>query len=181
MSWIKELIDYLSKSLSLWVTVQPWEEGVRVRIGKYTKSLTKGIYLRIPLLDSVYIQTTRLRVFSCSPQTLTSKDNNTITITAAIGYSITSIDKLYSKLHHPQSTISNIVKGAISDYISKSDIKECSPESLSNYIEKQIELNDYGIKYEYVKIIGYAVVRTYRLIQDQHWEDNSMDMDEKRI
>jgi len=43
------------------------------------------------------------------------------------------------------------------------------------------ELNktDIGVEFSNVKLIGFAVVKTFRLIQDNGWVDDEMDMDEK--
>ena len=153
----------------------PWESGLRIRLGKHITIMSKGVYFRIPFFDSVYIQTTRLRVVSMPLQTVTTKDGKTLSIISVIGYSISDIKLLYDKLYQPEGTICNIALGEISEFISKNDIDNCSPKNIEEAVSNKLNSDDYGIKYDYVKIIGYAVVKTYRLIQDQHWLPNTLD------
>ena len=50
------------KALQMWVTIAPWEQGLRVRLGRRVKLLGAGVHLRLPVLDVLYIQTVRTRI-----------------------------------------------------------------------------------------------------------------------
>ncbi|TSE05240.1 SPFH domain-containing protein [Aquimarina algiphila] len=179
MNWIKELIDYLTNSFKFWEVISPWESGLRIRLGKHIKKIDSGIHFKIPFIDSIYVQTIRMRVVSLSPQTITTKDNKTLTISAAVGYSIDSVEKLYNTLHQPQVTIVNIIKGEISKYISENVLWDCTQEKINEAISDSLKIDQFGLKYHYVKIMSYAVVRTFRLIQDQEWNDEDITMDKR--
>jgi len=45
---------------------------------------------------------------------------------------------------------------------------------------KALNEKDYGIKFEYFKITNFAIVRTYRLIQDSTYSWEGLKMDEKK-
>lgn len=180
MNYIKETLDYLSKLFQWWVIIQPWEQGIRTRFGKNAIILLKGTHFRIPFFDTIYIQTTRLRVVSMPLQTVTTKDKQTITLCSAIGYSITDIHKLFNSLFHPESTISNMVLSEVSEYVYTHDLSECNPKDIENLVISKLKNEDYGIKYEYIKIVGYAVVKTYRLIQDGHWTPDGLNLDNQK-
>jgi len=100
MGSIKEILDYISKAFTWWIAVQPWEQGLRIRMGKHEKLLKPGLHFRIPVIDKVYVQTDRLRMVNIPVQTLTTKDAKTVTITTAFSYSICDISKLYHTLYH---------------------------------------------------------------------------------
>lgn len=176
MNYIKETLEYLTRFFQWWVIVQPWERAVRTRFGKKAITLTPGTHFRIPFFDIIYIQTIRLRVVSMPLQTVTTKDGQTVTIASAVGYSICDIEKLYNSLFHPESTICNIVLSEISEYVYTHSLQECSPKSIEALIIDKLNSENYGIKYQYIKIVGYAVVKTYRLIQDSHWTPNDLSM-----
>lgn len=178
--WIKDVIEYLSSIFKWWVIVQPWEQGLKVRLGKSIKILEKGIYFRIPYMDSIYVQPIRLRVVQNPLQTLTTKDGKTLSIACVVGYSIVDIMKFYNSLHQPESTISNMTLGGINDYISKRNCSEVDPIVIEEDLVKEFAKLDYGIKFEYVKIIGFANVKTYRLIQDSTWMPDSLSLDIKK-
>lgn len=181
MGQIKEFFEYIFNAIKIWVIVQPWEQGIRVRAGKDTKLLNKGIYFRIPYLDSIYIQEVRLRMISLSIQTLTTKDGKTLTVNSSLGYSIENIEKLYDTLYHPEGTLSDMVMSEVSGYIFDNNLSDINPAKIEKYVLEKMKVEDYGIKFKYFRITNFAAVRTYRLIQDhQSWIDNTVDMTNKR-
>lgn len=150
----------------------PWEQGIRVRFGKRITILNQGVYLKLPLLDSIYVQEKRLRTITLPVQTLTTRDNHTITISSSIGYSIVDISKLFNTLYMPDMTIANIAMGKVSDFICNHTLLECTPETIESDVTLAFSNSDYGLKFERIKLTTFANVRTYRLINDgnQLWE-----------
>lgn len=169
MNWINDLFSYLSKIFQWWIIVLPWERGIRVRLGKRVKVLTEGTYLRFPIIDQVFVQTTRTRFLSMPIQTLTTKDGKTITINASVGYNIEDILKLYNSIYSPETTILSIAMGAISEYVASHDFADCLPDMIEQNTSKMLSGNQYGLGDVTFKITGYAVVRTFRFIQDHSW------------
>lgn len=180
MGQIKDLLEYIFNFVKIWIIVQPWQQGIRVRKGKTIKKLSAGIYFRVPYLDSVYIQETRLRMVQMNIQTLTSKDGKEITINSSLGYSIEDIEKLYETLYHPEGTIVSLAMSAVAEYIFKNISKDMNTQAIEVYVLASLNENYYGLKLEHFKITNFAAVRTYRIIQDnQTWVDCSTDLSKK--
>ena len=169
MGSIRELIDYILNVFKFWITVQPWETAIRTRFGKNQKQVGPGCHFRIPLFDSFYIQCNRLRVVSFPMQTLTSKDLQTVTINGCAGYEILDIVKLYNNMLYPEQTISNIIMSEIADYMYTNNVKEINPALIEANVLTKLDLDKYGISVKYFKLINFAVVKTFRLIQDHSW------------
>jgi regulator of protease activity HflC (stomatin/prohibitin superfamily) len=169
MEYIGKLFDFLQRLIVWWITIMPWEKAVHVRLGKRVKILSAGIHLRIPLIDCVYVQTTRMRVVQLPPQTVTTKDGKIITISMNMGYTIVDILILYQTLYHADQTIGNIIQGVVADEIYKRDLIQCIPKELEIAVQSNIDGVDYGLEFKYINITGFAVVKTYRLIQDGYW------------
>ena len=180
MNQAKELLQYLFNALKIWVIVQPWEQAVRTRFGKNPIILNKGIYFKLPYLDSIYVQETRLRICDTPMLTATTKDLKTITISLSIGYSITDIEKLYGSLYHPETTIRNIAMSEVSSMIFGNKIDDVNPAQVESTTMERLKTLDYGISFEYLKITNFAVFRTYRLIQDTNWGGENLKMDLKK-
>jgi len=181
MIQIKEFFEYIFNVFKIWVIIQPWEKGLRVRLGNKIKRLESGIYFKIPYFDSIYVKEYRLKMLQLPIQTLTSKDNQTITINTCLGYSITDIEKLYNSVCHPEGVLSNIAMSEVSGFISKNNLESVNTENLEKLIIKTLNEQDFGLKLEYFKITNFAVVKTFRLIQDgQSWIENGLDLNEKR-
>ena len=180
MNQIQQFFEYLLNAVKIWIIVQPWQTGIRVRLGKYVTKLEKGLYFRIPYIDSVYVQENRLRVAAMPVQTLTSKDFKVITVNGAIGYIITDVEKLYHTLFHPETTIINLTMSKVADHVFTNKMENISPEQIEKEVLEKLNAHDYGLEFRYFKITNFAVVKTFRLIQDQSWVSEGLAMNEKR-
>lgn len=169
MESIKGLIEYLLNVIKFWITIQPWELAIRVRLGNKQKILKPGCHFRIPFFDSVYIQCVRLRVISLPMQTLTSRDIKNVTLNGCIGYEIKDVGLLYNTMLYPEQTISNIIMGKIADYVFQRNMNDCLPSEIEAIVLKDLDLSKHGLSVEYFKMTSFAVVKTYRLIQDHSW------------
>jgi len=78
MNQVQQFFEYIFNAVKIFIIVQPWQTGIRVRNGTQVKRLNRGVYFRIPYFDSVFIQESRLRVVDMPIQTLTSKDLKTV-------------------------------------------------------------------------------------------------------
>lgn len=166
MSWIKDLADYITNLLKWWIVVLPWQEGIRVRLGKRETHLKKGVYLKLPIIDSVFVQNIRFRYCQLPIQTVTTKDEKTVTLTGVIGFEIVDVKKLYNSISNPEATLAGAAMAEISNYFSTHRMEECSPRT----VEKSVilDVGKYGLRAE-LKLSSFAMVRTFRLIQDNTW------------
>jgi regulator of protease activity HflC (stomatin/prohibitin superfamily) len=180
MNQVQQFLEYILNAIKIWVIVQPWQQGLRVRTGKKVKLLGPGIFFRLPYFDSVYIQEDRLRVLSMPMQTLTSKDQKTMTINGSIGYVITDIELLYNTLFHPELTVQNICMSEAADFIFKTELTDINPEAIQKVVLDKLNEKQYGMRFEYYRITNFAVVKTFRIIQDQSWVNNGLSMDTKK-
>lgn len=158
-------VRQLLLGLRLWVTVTPWEQAIRVRLGRKVTLLEAGIHLKIPLLDMIYLQSVRMRITELQRQTVTSQDGHTITTSGCLGYSVLDIAMLYKTLHHPDDTITNLARAAIAQYISTHPIAECRPAAIEENL-KALDFSAYGISAAHIYVTEFVVVRTYRVIGD---------------
>lgn len=179
MEWFKELWNQASTLFKWWVIILPWETGIRIRMGKKTKVLCSGIHFRIPYLDSCYKQPNRLHFVNMSPQTLTAKSGETITLCFIVGYTIKDIFKAYNSISEIESCISGNVMGNVSEFITKSLLTDCLPSEIERNCKVQLSNHDWGIEISELKVTSFAIVKTYRLIQDGHWISKSHELGAK--
>ncbi len=179
MNGLKEFLQWLFESVRILIIVQSFETGIRIRFGKKIKKLEKGVYFRLPFFDSIYIQESRLRIIALPLQTLTTKDGETITLNGSIGYAIADIEKLYDTLYHPERSIQNIAMAEITTQIYDKNLAEVKIQDLRTVIMGKLKELDYGIEFKYFEITNFAVVKTFRLIQDRSWVSEGLQMDAK--
>lgn len=180
MELINTITAFLVKIFQWWFTVMPWEQALLIRYGKRVKLLGAGLYLKIPFIDTVYIQTTRMRMVDTPMQTISTKDGNTVTIKSAIRYTINDVQVLYSTLYHPEMTLNSMALGFIGEFVRDNNINEITPNAIEIFVNSKIEADKYGLKDLSVKVTTFAVVRTYRLIQDGSNSYEGLNMEPKK-
>lgn len=168
------VIDYLSRLLggmAFWVVVLPWQQGLRVRAGRYLQRLGPGLYLKIPVLDDVQVESVRRRTSTLPVQTLSTADGATITVAAAVGYAIGDLERLYRGLHHAEDTIIQAAQGLIAAEVFRRRKSEMDPADICERLNGQLvqALEPFGLTEVTLQITDFAFVRAFRLIQDQRW------------
>lgn len=168
MDLIQKFVDQIKLLLTWWVIVSPWEKGIRVRFGNRIKMLSAGVHFRIPMFDKIYAQTVRSRNISGSIQTVTTIDGIALSLSLIIQYSVSDVFTLYNTLYHPEMTIQNMIMGSAANFITSNKLSDCSVNKIQDSF-KSIELDKYGIKLENISVGTYAIVKTFRLIQDSSY------------
>lgn len=161
---LTQVWELIKNALTWWIVVVPWEQGVRVRLGKHRKLLGPGVHMRIPLVDKVFIQSTRTRYSSIPSQTLTTLDRKVVTISGLIAYGIVDLETLYNTLDHGEVAVESMAQGVISEavgntYLSHLDVAEVHKLLLD------MDLSRYGLSVVDASITDVVCPpKTYRLI-----------------
>lgn len=165
MNTLSIIIQYLAKCL-VWLTVvAPWEQAMRVRLGKKVKLLNAGWHVCVPFVDVVHKQSIRRRINIIQAQTLTTKDRKVVTCAGAVGYAIADLQKLYDTLESPNGTIEKEVAGLISQYIGENNLDGCSSVGMEAYVAQRLCLERYGLIGQQFYVVSFATTaKTYRLI-----------------
>lgn len=164
MNWITQLITKLAEGLKWYFVLMPWEQGIRVRCGKWMKLYKGGIHFRIPYLDQVFQKNDRVRVSEIGAQTVTTRDGKTITLAGALRYRIGDIVQLYNNIHQPESTISQHIHGIVATYVANNDFCRCMPDVLTKHVMENLHLEQYGLTGVDFVFTDFVVVKTYRFI-----------------
>ena len=172
---LQPIIDFLKK-LRGWVIIAPWEQGLRVRLGKHTKLLKSGFHFKLPLADIVHVQNTRLRFYTVPTQTICTKDRKTVTIGSIVGFSIQDIEILYKNIHSPEEVVCSKTQGIFAELIGQTTSETFSVIIIEETALDYLQSMTWGLKIESVKITDVAFVRTYRIINDSRWGSERMDM-----
>lgn len=171
MNWFFDSIARLVGQVVFWATVQPWEQAIRVRLGKHVRRLVPGIHLRIPIIDVVHTQTSAWRATHIPTQTLSTRDGATVVTGGNVGYVIADIEALYRTLHHAEDTISQVSSAAIAEQVQAIDKAELTPELVAKRAGDVVreKLAAFGLADVDLRITDFAFVRVHRLVMDQRW------------
>lgn len=169
MTVFREFLSSVQHLVIWWITVAPWEQALRVRLGKHVAQLGAGVHLRIPFVDRVYRQSVRQRTADLRTQTLTTTDGATVTLAGQVGYAIRDIRRLYETLHHAESTILDLVEAVIARTVAETERAACTPTIVEAAAADGVDLERFGLGDVSITITTFAFVRTFRLIQDTRW------------
>jgi len=171
MSGALGFLTSIFRPFAFWVVVLPWQQAIRVRGGRHVRLLKGGVYLKIPILDVVQIESVRRRTSLVPTQTLSTSDGATVTVSAVVGYAIDSVERLYGSLHHAEDTIAQTAQGAIAEQVFLLRRQELDPATLCEHVNERLTgaFEAYGLCDVTVHITDFAFVRAIRLIQDQRW------------
>lgn len=158
-------------NLKFYVTVNPWEQAIRVRAGKTILRLAPGLHFKIPFIDAVYRQSVRLRAAQMCTQTLTTMDGHTVVIGATLGFNIEDIERIYNRLHHADDTLTNKAAAALAETVYRTNRSDLHAQRLSDGVSADLsaEFHEFGVSGVDVRITDFAFIRAIRLVQDGRW------------
>jgi len=174
MNWLSEIFGFF-RAFQCWVTIAPWEQGLRVRCGKTAAVLGAGIHYRIPFLDRIFVQATRVRSISGGSQTVSTKDGKALTVVIAIAYSIEDIQALYNSVSHPETTLIQLSEALVAKHISSSAADVVSPKSISDAVLSEMVCGTYGLGNVCINVTSFVYARTYRLMSMEYRDTTTGD------
>lgn len=161
---ISEIIKTIAQLFTWFVVIAPWEQAIRVRMGKKTTLLSGGWCLTIPFVDRIYKQSVRRRLRQLRPQTLTTLDRHVVSCTGAIGFYVKDLNKMYDTLESPNDTIESEVCALVAEFIGSKTLKECIALELEAFVRKGMDLSKYGLSGDEFYLTSFATCKTYRFI-----------------
>lgn len=161
---IREILNLIKEMFTWFILVNPWEAGVRTRLGKHQLNIGPGIHLRIPFFDRVYIQSVRRRMSVVPAMTLTTTDGKTITVGSYLSFEIEDVAKLYNTLHDATDTIDAIAASVVSNYIHERRFAEVKPIEMQDHTNKHLDLGRFGLSNSEYFITSFAHAKAYRFI-----------------
>jgi regulator of protease activity HflC (stomatin/prohibitin superfamily) len=162
VKWIADLF----RSFQWWAVVNPWERGVRVRLGKSTSLLNPGWHWRIPIADKVWIFNNRLRLTSFPAQTLTTTDGKTITVAGLVGFRIADPLAAMRSLQQPEYSCAALTQTAVTEYVCEREFGEIDRSELEAEALDILRRTTNGFEFEFVRATDFASVRAIRLLQE---------------
>ncbi len=163
-----EILRVVAKALSLWVAVAPWEQCVRVRLGKNIRRLDPGFHFLLPLFDRVVVQPAAARLSNVYAQTLMTKDGDVVSVRSVVKYHLVDLALLCQNVASPEDAVIDEVASQIAALVPTLPTSDLTIRLAE---EMRPNFSDWGLKVERFSITDLVVVRrAYRLISDNMTE-----------
>lgn len=168
---IERLIDILTNwasSLAPFVIVNPYEEGVLNRAGKFKKVVSPGIHFKIPLIDEIITQYTVMTTLSLPAQSLYTIDKQNIVVKGVVKYKISDVKIFLLEVYDAKDVISDMAQSIIKNIIMSKTMEECIDSEIDNTLTKKVraEVKKWGVEVNQVTLTDLAPIRSFRLIND---------------
>jgi SPFH domain/Band 7 family protein len=174
---VNQLLQWLSDlfhGARVWTIVQPWERGLRVRLGRWHRMWEPGFHWRIPFADHVRVINTRLRLAPVPCVTITTKDGKTVTAAGTVGFRIADPYRALLTVQHPEAAASAFAQAALAEYVAARRAEDLTVVELQELALDTLRKSDLEGPFEFtlVRVSDFAIVRTLRLLQEQ-WRPSS--------
>jgi regulator of protease activity HflC (stomatin/prohibitin superfamily) len=147
--------------------VNEWESGVRMRGGRFHKSVSAGIRFKIPFLDKIFTCYNITRTLHPHAQTLTTLDQKAIVLKSIIRYHVKDAKTFLLTMNTASDVLIDTTQGIIKETIETmkwdelTGVDDIITEKTKEMVEK------WGIEIEKVTLTDLGLIRTYRLMSDK--------------
>lgn len=165
MGAIQQLLNAIAGLFRWFAVVAPWEQGIRVRLGKRLKKLKPGWYIIVPFIDRLYLQSTRARAIVIPSLTVTTADGKIATIAGFYTMSVEDVVTLYQTLQSPDDVLMARASSAITEYVKSKTLDGLTPDGIKTHVESAMNISEFGLKGGEFSLTAFAVPpRVVRLI-----------------
>lgn len=173
-----ELIRFLldsAGSLIPFRLVWEWERGLRFFVGKYQRTVGPGIHFVIPGLMEVKKLSVVPEIHTTPLQTITLRDNRTLTYSASFTAEVVDPYLAYNKVGHYEETVVELAGRVISQELADADPTRFDPargkrDNLIEEIRRELDeaSRKYGVSVTALGLNNFVLgVRTIRLLMDR--------------
>jgi regulator of protease activity HflC (stomatin/prohibitin superfamily) len=117
-----------------------WERGVVFRLGKYHETRGPGLFLIIPIVDTVTLVDTRIRAMDIPSQQVITKDNVPVKINGVIYFRVDKVEDAIIKVQDYRYAISQYAQTALRDVIGQMSLDQLlsEREQIGKMIKKAV-------------------------------------------
>lgn len=170
-AWIGQLVEWLGSLIPRITIVRATHGGVRFRRGKYVQEMKPGIHVYWPFLTEIEVVPVARQTHNLPNQTLTTKDNQQICISAIVVYEIKDVVAALSKNWDYNDTISDVTLSAVAQVILERTYDELMANItiLQKHLTKEARgrLRPFGIRVRKALLTDFAPCYVLRTVGDQ--------------
>ena len=165
-----KLIDILVSSIKLFIpfhVVDEFQGALVLRFGKFHREIPPGFHWIYPFgIEQVLSCDICLCTVDLKPQSLTTRDEENIVLTATVSYRVEDPKVYLLKVMNAAAVIEDSSTGIIHEFVSKSTWNQLSTGDLAYELEKAIrrKAKNFGIAVDSVYLKDFQKCRAYRII-----------------
>lgn len=163
--FVQFVIDF-ARFFIFWVVIDEYERGILLRLGRYQRTLEPGLHWRIPCgVDMAMVDNVVARTTDLNAQSLTTKDNKTVSVRVVVTSNIRDIKKALLEVEGMDHALTDSCAAAVGDYVQGLTWDELRSSLSSDSLTKLCRKNAwrYGVEIERVQLADLSISRVIRL------------------
>lgn len=166
---LDKLLEFLIRfyrDLVPFVIVEQWNSAVQLRLGKWVRNLSVGIWAKVPFFDSICECPVITQSVNLPSQTLTTLDEQSIVLKAIIRYHVSDVKKYLLGVMHANDVLIDTTQGMIRDVVELTNWEDLVNvnETITNEVKEFVV--KWGIEVEAVTITDLGIVKSFRIFGD---------------
>jgi regulator of protease activity HflC (stomatin/prohibitin superfamily) len=171
---IVEALAHWRDRLALAEIIDAYEHGVVLRWGKYHRTLGPGYHWKWPVAELVVQVITCDRTMHLPAQPLTTLDDKSVSVGAAVKYSIINPEKFVTQVWDQHDVLADVTMGAVckvinnttySALVHETPVGEITPEDKVLERVRNKVTAKYGFKVHEITFIAFARSHAIHLVQ----------------
>lgn len=166
------IFDFLEKVwewLIPWVVIDAYEEGIILQLGIFRRVIKPGLRFMLPFgIDNCKYETVVRQTSDLTIQSVTSKDDKSVSLKGILTYRITDIKKFLLMIDEGETDVQNMCYGVITNIVEKTNWDNIRTEKFNKKaFNKCSKLCDEfcGVELLDVTFSDKTVARQLRLLQ----------------
>ena len=141
------LINFWNE-LTPFTRVQPWQAGLYILAGRWTKSVGPGVWPCLPLLLRMETLDVVEQIVDLPNQILQTSDNGALVVSGAVQYHIYDIKKYYLNVQDPDDSLQALAMLEIASFIVHSSTDEITTQTIEDDVAQVVidKARDWGIE-----------------------------------
>lgn len=166
---LERLADFL---VLFWEYITPffvinvYESAVVLRLGKYHRTVGKGLRWKWPLIETVLSTNIAITTMELRAQTLTTKDGKSVVISSVVKYRIADVKPYMIEIWDSVDVISDTTLGAIKEVITSTNYKDLAGVEKKVLRKVKRQVAGFGVEVINVVFADLGAIRSIRLISD---------------
>jgi regulator of protease activity HflC (stomatin/prohibitin superfamily) len=151
-----------------WTIVEEWERGIRLRKGKYHRTLYPGIRVAWPFIDSIHTVNVKPQPVNIPAQNNRTQDGIEVVTKGALVYEIVVPRRIWLNVQDHDEILIETCQGLIATTLEDYDLSEITPSILVEAISDELNevAEELGLKIIRFTISDFARSRPNRLMVD---------------
>ena len=163
---IFDFIDRFWEIITPVFIVDQTEHAIIKRLGIFHREALPGLRWKWFFLESYETESTIITTLGLNSQTLTTKDNKSVVISAIIKYKIQDVKLYLLTVYDPEDVLADVTMGEIQKQVTKTNYEDLLKVEKKILPKVRKTVKEYGVHIHAITFIDIGAVRSIRLIQD---------------